>query len=143
MDSNGRHRDVTLKKFLTSSFSHMKSSTAEMLCEALGKKFDEDEEVGELEQQRRMHLQKVLKAKDWPDPDGDCLSPAGPYNMSASSVFFQRSFSLHNQPYYDMRSSIDDRRPRLDAARVRNQVFCFFGGLFLGTLESAKSSILN
>jgi len=79
--AQAKHSDCALKKFLKDSFSFMYGQQLEtVLCE-LGSKFFSEQEIGDLTQKMWMHLQKTLQSLSWPDPDGDCLSPAGAYGL--------------------------------------------------------------
>lgn len=76
-----RSPKADLRKFLKDSFAHVNKAVADELVEASGRDFAPDIPVSSLTQKHWMHLQKMLRQRDWPEPDGECLSPAGGYNM--------------------------------------------------------------
>jgi len=74
-------KSTTLKKFLRDSFAFITTPISRDIIESLGPKFDEDMDISELTQPLLMHIQKTLRSREWPKPDGKALSPAGAYNM--------------------------------------------------------------
>eukprot|EP00039_Didymoeca_costata_P027517 m.18536 g.18536 ORF g.18536 m.18536 type:complete len:662 (+) comp6348_c0_seq1:168-2153(+) len=76
-----KNDNMTLKKFLMSSFTHINKGKVDDLVDLLGKKFQSEQSIETIDKKMWMHLQSILKKEDWPAPDGSVLSPAGGYNM--------------------------------------------------------------
>lgn len=70
---------MTVHKFLTSQFVSIPASLATRLLTELG--FDRAMPVKDLEANHIRQLNELLQAARFDKPDGDCLSPAGEYNL--------------------------------------------------------------
>ena len=79
-----RTKHTTLIKFLTSDLSGISPSVGKKLIERLGKAFDEDMGPDELDDKQITRLVQVLRSTNdlFRNPDGNCLSPAGEYNLN-------------------------------------------------------------
>lgn len=70
---------MTVHKFLTSQFVSIPASLATRLLTEL--QFDRSMPVKDLEANHIRQLNELLQAARFDKPDGDCLSPAGEYNL--------------------------------------------------------------
>jgi DNA topoisomerase VI B subunit len=74
-------RARTLKQFLNKEFSCISAPHAARLIKELGRGFAVDMDVEELQKKQIHQLTQLLKEAKFKKPSGDCLSPAGEYNL--------------------------------------------------------------
>ena len=74
-------RDENLFQFLTRRFSSIDSKLANQIINELGSKFDSDMYVSSISENMFLNMSQLFKQMRFPDPDGNCLSPAGEYNL--------------------------------------------------------------
>ncbi|KNC81721.1 hypothetical protein SARC_05962 [Sphaeroforma arctica JP610] len=73
------HANKKLKRTLTHEFAGISSVKANEIIERMGR--DKMDAIAELEEKDIKSLRGIFHDTNFPTPDGDCLSPAGEYNL--------------------------------------------------------------
>eukprot|EP00123_Amoebidium_parasiticum_P020221 comp45461_c0_seq1/m.47536 comp45461_c0_seq1/g.47536 ORF comp45461_c0_seq1/g.47536 comp45461_c0_seq1/m.47536 type:complete len:663 (-) comp45461_c0_seq1:37-2025(-) len=77
--SDAGEKKYNVKKTLTSQFSSINAAKAAEIIEAAG--LDGNTDAGELDETHIKHIRDVFARSSFPQPSGECLSPAGEYNL--------------------------------------------------------------
>lgn len=72
---------MTLQRFLVSQFVSVPESLATRLIAELGPQYSKSMAVKDLEANHIRQINELLQAARFDKPDGECLSPAGEYNL--------------------------------------------------------------
>jgi DNA topoisomerase VI B subunit len=75
-----------LVEFLANELSSISMEFAHRLIEELGPPFSLETTVAEIKGNKLRHLFELLRQAHFPPPNGDCLSPAGEYNLRLGIV---------------------------------------------------------
>ncbi|KAF6005239.1 hypothetical protein CCYA_CCYA01G0282 [Cyanidiococcus yangmingshanensis] len=78
--------ETKLVDFLSNQLSSISKDYAQRLVEELGPSFSFETTVAEIKGNKLRHLFELLRQAHFPPPSGDCLSPAGEYNLRLGIV---------------------------------------------------------